>query len=150
MDAFNYRAPGDYYSGRGGGIGQGIAGAIGVSVAHPDRRIVAVSGDGSAMYSIQALWTAAHCALPILFVILANKQYRILKLNMDTYRRRFGASPDRPYPHMDLAAPDLNFTDMARGMGVPAISVDSAEKLRDGLKDTLKTSGPFVVEICVE
>ena len=150
MDAFKYRAPGDYYSGRGGGIGQGIAGAIGVSVAHPDRRIVAVSGDGSAMYSVQALWTAAHYALPILFVILANRQYRVLKLNMDTYRRRFDVSIDRPYAHMDLAAPDLSFTDMARGMGVPAISVDSAEKLRDGLKDALKTSGPFVVEICVE
>ena len=150
MDAFDYRSPGDYYSGRGGGIGQGLAGAIGVSVAHADRRIVAVSGDGSAMYSVQALWTAAHYALPILFVILANRQYRVLKLNMDTYRRRFGVSIDRPYPHMDLAAPDLHFTDMARGMGVPAISVDSAETLRDGLQDALKTSGPFVVEISVE
>ena len=150
MDAFNYRVPGDYYSGRGGGIGQGIAGAIGVSVAHADRRIVAVSGDGSAMYSVQALWTAAHYALPILFVILANRQYRVLKLNMDIYRRRFGVSIDRPYPHMDLAAPDLRFTDMARGMGVPAIAVDSAETLRDGLKEALKTPGPFVVEIAVE
>ena len=95
MDTFNYRAPGDYYSGRGGGIGQGIAGAIGVAVAHADRRIVAVSGDGSAMYSVQALWTAAHYSLPILFVILANRQYRVLKLNMDTYRRRFGVSRNR-------------------------------------------------------
>lgn len=150
MDAFDYRSPGDYYSGRGGGIGQGLAGAIGVSVAHPDRRVVAVSGDGSAMYSVQALWTAAHYALPILFVILANRQYRVLKLNMDTYRRRFGTSIDRPYPHMDLAAPDLSFTDLARGMGVPAISVGSASVLRDCLKDALKTAGPFVVEILVE
>ena len=55
MDVFDYRSPGDYYSGRGGGIGQGLAGAIGVSVAHADRRVVAVSGDGSAMYSVQAL-----------------------------------------------------------------------------------------------
>ena len=150
MDAFHYRVPGDYYSGRGGGIGQGLAGAIGVSAAHADRRIVAVSGDGSAMYSVQALWTAAHYKMPILFVILANKQYRILKLNMDTYRRRFNVSPDRPYPHMDLVGPDLSFTDMARGMGVPSISMDSAEAIRDGLKEALKTSGPFVIEISVE
>ena len=150
MDAFDYRSPGDYYSGRGGGIGQGLAGAIGVSVAHADRRIVAVSGDGSAMYSVQALWTAAHYAMPIIFVILANKQYRILKLNMDTYRRRFNVSPDRPYPHMDLVGPDLSFTDLARGMGVPGISVDNAEAIRDGLKKALKASGPFVIEISVE
>jgi benzoylformate decarboxylase len=102
------------------------------------------------MYSVQALWTAAHYALPILFVILANRQYRVLKLNMDTYRRRFDVSVDRPYPHMDLAAPDLSFTDLARGMGVPGISVDSAEALREGLADALKTSGPFVIEISVE
>jgi benzoylformate decarboxylase len=81
---------------------------------------------------------------------LANRQYRVLKLNMDIYRRRFDVSVDRPYPHMDLAAPSLNFTDLARGMGVPGISVDSAEALRDGLGDALKTSGPFVIEIAVE
>ena len=54
----------------GGGIGQGIAGALGVQIAHPDRRVLAISGDGSAMYSIQAFWSAAHHDLPIVFVIL--------------------------------------------------------------------------------
>ena len=73
---FNFQRPGDYYGGKGGGIGQGIAGAIGTQVAHPDRPVLAISGDGSAMYSIQALWTAAHHRLPIVFVILSNREYR--------------------------------------------------------------------------
>ena len=84
---FTFTGPGDYYSGRGGGIGQGVAGAIGVAVAEPKRPILCLSGDGSSMYSIQALWTAAHHDLPIVFVILANREYRVLKHNIDAYRR---------------------------------------------------------------
>ena len=87
--AFDYRGFGDYFGGRGGGIGQGLAGAIGVKVAMPDRPVVAVSGDGSAMYSIQALWTAAHHKLAIVFVVLANREYRILKHNVDVWRQNF-------------------------------------------------------------
>jgi len=81
--AFDYRGFGDYFGGRGGGIGQGLAGAIGVKVAMPDRPVVVVSGDGSAMYAIQALWTAAHHRLAIIFVVLANREYRILKHNVE-------------------------------------------------------------------
>ena len=102
---FTFAGPGDYYSGRGGGIGQGVAGAIGVAVAEPKRPILCLSGDGSSMYSIQALWTAAHHDLPIVFVILANREYRVLKHNIDAYRAALrreveqalhAHGPDRP------------------------------------------------------
>src|SRR5262249_54528444 len=77
---FTFQGPADYYSGRGGGIGQGIAGALGVAVAEQTnakgRPILCLSGDGSSMYTIQSLWTAAHHELPIVFVILANREYR--------------------------------------------------------------------------
>ena len=99
--------PGAYYAGRGGGIGQGLAGALGVAVANPDKPTVCVSGDGSAMYSIQALWTAAHHDLPIVFVILANREYRVLKHNIDAYRGRFNVESNRGYTHMDLRVPNL-------------------------------------------
>src|SRR6201999_3399835 len=89
--AFDYRGFGDYFGGRGGGIGQGLSGAIGVKVAMPDRPVVAVSGDGSAMSSIQSLWAAAHHKLGIVFVILANREYRILKHNVDVCRQNFEA-----------------------------------------------------------
>ena len=98
---FTFKAPGDYYSGRGGGIGQGVAGALGVAVAETRRPILCLSGDGSSMYSIQALWTAAHHALPIVFVILANREYRVLKHNIDAYRaavrRELRTSPTRTW-----------------------------------------------------
>ncbi|MFI4999056.1 MAG: thiamine pyrophosphate-binding protein, partial [Reyranellales bacterium] len=99
---FTFKGPGDYYSGRGGGIGQGVAGALGVAVAQPERPVLCLSGDGSSMYSIQALWTAAHHDLPIVFVILANREYRVLKHNIDAYRARFEVKSNKPYMHMDL------------------------------------------------
>jgi benzoylformate decarboxylase len=147
--SFRLREPGDYYAARGGGIGQGVAGALGVKVAHPDRPVVALSGDGSAMYSIQALWTAAHHHLDILFVILSNREYRVLKHNLDTYRQRFDAQSDRPYPHMDLTDPVLGFTEMARGMGVQGRLVSEAEELHRAVREALFHEGPYLLDVVV-
>jgi benzoylformate decarboxylase len=147
--SFKLERPGDYYAGRGGGIGQGLAGALGVKVAHPDRPVVALSGDGSAMYSIQALWTAAHHDLDILFVILSNREYRVLKHNLDTYRQRFDTPTDRPYPHMDLTAPALEFVEMARGMGVPGKLVSKPDELQEALREALSVKGPFLLDVVV-
>ena len=140
---------GDYYGGRGGGIGQGIAGAIGVQAANPDRRVVAISGDGSAMYSIQALWTAAHHHLPIIFVILSNREYRVLKHNLDIYRARFDIGSNKPYPHMDLTNPTLGFPEMARGMGVPGETVTAADDIAAAMERARGTDGPYLIEIVV-
>ena len=128
--AFEYRGFGDYFGGRGGGIGQGFSGAIGIKVAMPDRPVVAISGDGSAMYSIQALWTAAHHGLAIVFVVLANREYRILKHNVDVWRQNFQAGTQHPYQQMDLTGPELDFVHLAAGMGVEAVRVEKAETSR--------------------
>jgi len=142
--------PGDYVGARGGGIGQALPGALGVKLAHPDRPVVALSGDGSAMYSIQALWTAAHHDLAVVFVILNNREYRILKHNMDTYRQRFGAKPERAYPNMDLVAPDLGFVDLARGLGVEAMRVTTPGELRPALAKALGAGRPFLLDVAIE
>lgn len=139
----------DFFSGRGGGIGQGVAGALGVAVAKPRQPVVVLSGDGSAMYSIQALWTAAHHKLRIVFVILSNAEYRILKHNLDTYRQRFGVQSDKPYPHMNLSEPPLGFVDMARGMGVPASRVTRAEALEAAFVAACETDGPVLIEAAI-
>ena len=141
---------GDYVGARGGGIGQALPGALGVKLAHPHRPVVAVSGDGSAMYSIQALWTAAHHDLAVVFVILNNREYRILKHNMDTYRQRFGAKPERGYPNMDLVAPDLGFVDLARGMGVEGLRVTKPGELRPALDRALGAGRPFLLDVAIE
>jgi benzoylformate decarboxylase len=144
---FDYNGPGDFFTGAGGGIGQGIAGAIGVQVAQPGRRVLALSGDGSAMYSIQALWTAVHHQLPIVFVILANREYRILKHNLDIYRQRFDAQSNKPYPHMDLTSPILGFPTLAQGMGMQAEMVSNPSDIAEALGRAFAANAPYLLEI---
>ncbi len=148
-NAFDLAVAGSYHAERGGGIGQGVAGALGVAVAHPERKVVALTGDGSAMYSIQALWTAAHHDLDILFVILSNREYRVLKHNLDAFRQRFAARTDRPYPNMDLTRPELGFVAMAEGMGVPAERVETLAELRSALGSACAARGPRLVDVVV-
>ena len=147
---FTFKGPGDYYSGRGGGIGQGLAGAIGVAVAETSRPILCVSGDGSSMYSIQALWTAAHHALPIVFVILANREYRVLKHNIDAYRARFDVKSNKPYMHMDLTGPTMGFVDLAKGMGVAGTYVSKADDIKAAVEAAFKSGKPHLIEIEIE
>ncbi len=145
---FDFRVTGDYFGQRGGGIGQGIAGALGVAVAWPDRPVVMITGDGSAMYAIQSLWTAALLKLRIVFVVLANREYRVLKHNMDTYRLRFDATSNRDYPFMNLS-PGLDFTAMARGMGVTSERIEDPDLLQAAITAAIATSGPHLIEVVV-
>lgn len=147
---FTFKGPGDYYSGRGGGIGQGVAGALGVAVADTKRPILCLSGDGSSMYSIQALWTAAHHDLPIVFVILANREYRVLKHNIDAYRARFDVKSNKPYMHMDLAGPALGFVDLAKGMGVAGTHVVKADDIKAAVAAAFRSGKPHLLEIEIE
>jgi benzoylformate decarboxylase len=146
----DFNGPGDYFGAKGGGIGQGLAGALGVAVAEPKRPVLCISGDGSSMYSIQALWTAAHVGLPIVFVILVNREYRILKHNIDVYRQRFEIASQEPYAHMDLAGPALGFVEMAAGMGVAATRVTEADGIAAAIKAAFASGKPHVVEIAIE
>jgi benzoylformate decarboxylase len=102
------------------------------------------------MYSIQALWTAAHHGLAVIFVILNNREYRILKHNMDAYRQRFGVRSEGPYAHMDLSKPDLGFVEIAQGMGVPASRVTRAGELASVLAAAWRSGGPHLLDVVVE
>ncbi|RJR43031.1 MAG: thiamine pyrophosphate-binding protein [Desulfobacteraceae bacterium] len=141
---------GDYYGTRGGGIGQAMPGAIGVKLAHPDRPVIAMSGDGSAIYTIQALWTAAHHRIPVVWIIVHNRAYRILRLNMDAYRKRFGLPADGPYPYTDLADPDLEFVKMAEGFGVQAQQVTEPDAIAPALKAALESGKPRLIDVVVK
>jgi benzoylformate decarboxylase len=142
--------PGGYWGARGGGIGQGLPGGLGVKLAEPDRPVIVVSGDGSAMYSIQALWTAAHHDLAVVFVILSNREYRILKHNMDTYRQRFGVRPERPYLHMDLDKPPLGFAEMAQALGVTGLRAGGAAEFRAALESAVRSTRPVLIDVPIE
>jgi benzoylformate decarboxylase len=141
--------PGQLVKVRGGGIGPGLPGALGAALACPDRKVVGVASDGAAMYSITALWTAAHHKIPVTFVMLSNRAYRILKLNMVEYLG--SAARGRDFVAMDLVEPDLRFDRMAESMGVPARRVERPEDLAPVLGEAMRhPDGPFLVDVVLE
>jgi len=133
---------------RGGGIGGGLPGAIGAQIARPDRKVVGICSDGASMYSITALWTAAHHRVPLTWVILNNASYRILKLNMIEYLGQ-AAARDRQFVAMDLTDPDLRFDHMAKAMGVPSWRVEKPEELGPALREAF-ACGPSLVDVAME
>ena len=127
----------------GGSIGQGLPVATGAAVAAPDRRVVCLEADGSAMYTLQSLWTQARESLDVTTVILQNHAYAILGLELS----RVGAHEPGPIAQgmLDLDSPSLDFVSLARGMGVPASKPDSAEELTEQLERSFAEPGPSVI-----
>jgi len=132
-----------YYGLASGGLGFGLPGAVGISLAQPGRPVVAVIGDGSAMYGVQALWTAAHLKLPITYVIANNRSYRILKERLVSMR-----ATDR-FIGMDLRDPEIDFTGLARSFGMPAACVTEPQGIAPALRAALQTGGPHLIEVMV-
>jgi benzoylformate decarboxylase len=133
---------------RGGGIGWGLPAAIGVKLALPDRPVVALIGDGSAMYSIQGLWTAAREKLNIVFVIINNYSYRILKQRTNAMRGH--AAQTDNYVAMDLDRPRVDFCSVARGLGLTAHKANTLAEVTDLLEAALSADGPTLIDVEVD
>ena len=136
--------PHDWLSNTGGSIGLGLPLATGAAVACPDRKVVCVEGDGSALYTIQALWTQVRESLNVVNVILANRSYRILNIEL----QRVGAenAGERALSMLDISKPDMDFVAMATGMGMPAARVDTAESFAQEFARAVAEPGPFLIE----
>jgi len=124
-----------------GGLGWGLPAAVGVALGKPDAKVIGLIGDGSSMYSIQALWSAAQHALPITFIILRNRRYAALP----EFAPAFGFAPDEPLPGTDL--PGIDFVALARAQGCAGVGVSRAEDLRAVLVDALAAKIPTLVEV---
>jgi benzoylformate decarboxylase len=133
-----------YHALASGGIGWGLPASVGVSLANPDRPVVCYSGDGSAMYSIQSLWTAAHHKLPLTFVIANNGGYRIIK------QRLLAFHGDDHFVGMDFADPEVQFAELAKSLGLEAIRVTQAKELRPALQSAFSRPGPKLIEVVVD
>ena len=133
---------------RGGGIGWGLPAALGVRLALPHRPVVALVGDGSAMYTNQALWTAAHESLAVVYVIFNNASYRILKQRTRALKG-FSAEDDR-YVAMDLDRPLIDFVGMARALGVPGERVEKAADVGGALGRGLASGGPYLLDVRID
>jgi benzoylformate decarboxylase len=141
--------PESYLLGRGGCIGVGWPGAVGASFAAPGRVVIAPSGDGSALYVVQCLWTAAKYRKRIIFVVCNNRSYRILKVNLLHYWTEH-ETKEVPFPFMDLDAPTINFTKVAEGFGVPAIQVSTIDRFSEALTEALASEGPYLIDVIVD
>lgn len=128
----------------GGAIGQGIPCGLGAAIAEPASRVVCLQSDGSAQYTLQALWTMAREALDITVIICANHRYGILQTEL----RRAGAPVDgrASAPMTRLDSPRVDWVSLARGYGVPALRVDAVEAFRSALQMSLRTPGPYLIE----
>jgi len=127
-----------------GGIGFAMAGAVGVQMALRDRPVVAVVGDGSAMYSIQALWTAANAKLPITYVIANNGGYRIIKERLKAFH---GVEQ---YTGMEFKDPQIDFTGLARSMGVAAQRIADPDEIGPAIAESTRRDGPTLLDIVVD
>ena len=133
-----------YYGLASGGIGFAVAGAVGVRLAVPDRPVVAVIGDGSALYNIQALWTAARLRLPMVYVIANNRGYRILK-----QRVRAGHGVER-FVGMDFDDPPVDFAGLAASLGLRSRRVVEPDDVGPALEEALAHSGPTLLDVVVD
>ena len=135
----------DWLTLTGGAIGIGLPMATGAAVAAPERPVLCLQADGSAMYTLQALWTQAREGLNVTTVVLANRSYAILNMEL----HRVGAHAGGPLARrlLDLTDPELDFCDLARGMGVPARRVENAEDLVTALEAGFVEAGPTLVEV---
>jgi benzoylformate decarboxylase len=138
---------GHYFQTRGGSLGVGIPGAIGIKLAHPDKTVIGFTGDGGSMYTIQALWTAAHHNIDAKFVICNNRSYQILKLNILHYWRE-RQIPEHDYPcSFSICDPDIRFDELARAIGVQAVRVEKPDQIGPAIQKALDHSGPFLIDL---
>ncbi len=137
--------PHDLINNMGGSIGYSTPVATGAALACPDRRVFCMVGDGSAMYTIQSLWTQARENLDVTTIIFANNSYAILKAE---YANMGAGSPGaRALSMIDLDRPRIDWQAMARGMGVPSVAVDTAESFHKAMVDSVREPGPCLIEV---
>ncbi len=136
-----------YFHNRGGALGWGMPAAIGVSLARDHAPVLCMVGDGSAMYSPQALWSAVHEEVPVVFVVLNNLEYGILK-NFMLSQPQYNAK-EHGFLAMDICQPKVDFQSLARSMGVESTFVDSHRKISEAVEAALNTGKPHLIEIPV-
>ena len=149
--AVSFDTPGTVFGERGGALGWGMGGALGLKLANPDKPVVGIVGDGSSMMTVQALWTAATYNIPVVYVICNNRAYRVLKLNMNLYKREIlgESDPQSRYLAMDFPIP-MNIAGMAEAMGVSGRSISDPTEIGPALTGALDSGKPAVLDVSID
>ena len=141
---------GYFFQTRGGSLGVGIPGAIGLKLAEPEKTVIGFTGDGGSMYTIQALWTAVHHNIGAKFIICNNHSYRLLELNIQAYWKERNI-PSHSYPDMfAITRPAPCYAGIARAMGVPAMKVQKPEEIDPAICEMLKDDRPFLIDLFIQ
>jgi acetolactate synthase-1/2/3 large subunit len=141
--------PHDWLTLTGGSIGWGLPAAVGAAIACPDRKVLCLEGDGSAMYTIQALWTMAREDLDVVVVIYNNRKYSILELEFGRTGARGGVPGPKAASMLDIGSPDMDFVSIAEGMGVSASRATTAEQFNVQLEQAIASKGPRLIDALV-
>ena len=144
MDFLPYRDRHDFFGMVSGGIGWATAATVGIQMAQPERPVVSIIGDGSTLYSVQALWTAAHHKLPITYVIPNNRGYRILK------QRLLSMHGNDHFVGMDMTDPPIDFVGLANSFGMTAERISEPGKFGAALSKAIESRKPTLLEVEVE
>ena len=131
----------------GGSIGFSTPVATGAALACPERRVICMTGDGSAMYTIQSLWTQAREGLDVTTIIFANRAYEILRT--EYANMGFGEMGPKAQAMIDIDRPTIDWVAMAKGMGVPGVSVTTSEDFFRALTNSCAEPGPMLIEVCL-
>jgi len=139
--------PGHYLVTRGGSLGVGIPGAVGMKIAHPDRTVIGFAGDGGAMYTYQALWTAVRHQAPAVFVVCNNHRYQLLNANIDEYWKERGIDGRRHPRSFDLSHPAIDFVALAQSLGADGIRLDKPSQIGSTVERILTTHRPLLIDL---
>ena len=151
MEYIKFESSDQMVSGRGGSIGWGVGATLGVQCAAPDKNVVGIIGDGSAMMTVQGYWTAANDNIPCVFIILNNQSYRILKVNIDYYRKKIREEVETSgdYPYMDFPMV-LNHTEIAKSMGVDAVRITDPTEINTEITKAINSKKPRLIELMID
>ncbi|GAB3881848.1 hypothetical protein GCM10029964_038620 [Kibdelosporangium lantanae] len=139
--------PGHNFITRGGSLGVGFPGAVGLKIANPDKTVIGFSGDGGSMYTFQALWTAVRYDVGAKFVVCHNKKYELLNVNIDQYWKDAGIPAHQHPTAFDLAAPGIDFVGLAKAFGANGCRLEKVEDAAECAEAMLSTPGPFLVDV---
>jgi benzoylformate decarboxylase len=149
VNVLDFADPLSYFAANGLSLGYSPGAAVGMQLALPDRRVVNLVGDGSLLYYPHALWNAANRGTPVLFVVLNNGQYRVLKLIIDRMGGPWSATGDMP-PGLDIAGPPVDFVSLAESLGVTGERVATLPELRSALKRGVDAGRPYLIDAVLE
>ena len=150
LNAREFNEPGTFFRNAGGALGWGVPGALGVQMALPNRPVLGMLGDGSSMYTIQALWTASKYNIPVKYVVCNNGTYKILKLNMDLYLKKMRGDEERLSQYIGMDFGDkIKIAQIAEGMGVESRTVEKPTELQGAFEWAFSQQKPTLVDVSI-